>query len=386
MTHKRGWALAFLFSFATLFTVNFLTLTLSAQVDTIVIPAGTPEDNDLNTISNEHDAQKKVSMYQDFLQKYASNKAAVAYANWQLSQYYQSTGDLQKALQCGDEAVAGSPHNLDILTSQVTIAQQLKDNARIFNYSIQGGEAFNSIEKQPKPADMSDEQFASTVASQKEANKNAYDFFESAAFNGIAGENDAKTRMDYIDKFTITFPKSKMDEQVTSYAMLSLSQLQDNHRLISYAEKALAANPNNLPALLLLANNYVDSAEPGALAKAITYAQKAIVAAKAEDPAADKSQKTSAGVAHSVMGRAYAKQSKTLPSISELKSATGLLKGNDEQQYAVAAYYLGWDYAKLNKLTEARAVLNEAAGIPGPVQQPAKDLLTKVNTARAAGK
>jgi tetratricopeptide (TPR) repeat protein len=386
MTHKPGWALAFLFSFVSLFTFNPLAPTASAQVDTIVIPAGTPEDNDLNTIGNEHDAQKKVSMYQDFLQKYASNQPAVAYANWQLSQYYQSTGDLQKALECGDKAVAGSPHNLDILTSQVTIAQQLKDNAHIFSYSIQGGEAFNSIAKQPKPADMTDEQFASTVASQKEANKNAYEFVEGAAFNGIAGENDAKTRMDYIEKFTVTFPKSKMDEQVTSYAMLSLSQLQDNHRLISYAEKALAANPNNLPALLLLANNYVDSSEPGALAKAVTYAQKAIVAAKADDPAADKSQKISAGVAHSVMGRAYAKQSKTLPSLSELKSATALLKGNDEQQYAVAAYYLGWDYAKVNKLTEARAILNEAAAIPGPVQQPVKDLLTKVNTARAAGK
>lgn len=386
MTHKPGWALAFLFSFASLFTSNFLTQTLSAQVNTIVIPAGTPEDNDLNAIANEPDAQKKVSLYQDFLQKYASNQAAVAYANWQLSQYYQSTGDLQKAIDCGDKAVAGSPHNLDILTSQVTIAQQLKDNARIFSYSIQGGEAFNSIDKQPKPADMTDEQFASTVASQKDASKNAYDFFESAAFSGIAGENNAKTRMDYIDKFTVTFPKSKMDEQVASYAMLSLSQLQDNHRLISYAEKALAANPNNLPALLLLANNYVDSSEPGALAKAVTYAQKAIVAAKADDPAADKSQKISAGVAHSVMGRAYAKQSKTLPSISELKSATALLKGNDEQQYAVAAYYLGWDYAKVSKLTEARAILNDVAGIPGPVQQPVKELLTKVNTARAAGK
>ena len=386
MIHKPGWVLAFLFSIASLFTFNFLAPTLSAQVDTIVIPAGTPEDNDLNTIANEHDAQKKVSMYQDFLQKYSSNQAAVAYANWQLSQYYQSTGDLQKALECGDKAVGGSPHNLDILTSQVTIAQQLKDNAHIFSYSIQGGEAFNSIEKQPKPADMNDEQFASTVESQKDANKNAHDFFETAAVNAIASENDAKTRMDYIDKFTVTFPKSKMDEQVASYAMLSLSQLQDNRRLISYAEKALTANPNNLPALLLLANNYVDSSEPGALAKAVTFAQKAIVAAKADNPAADKSQKISAGVGHSVMGRAYAKQSKTLPSISELKSATALLKGNDEQQYAVAAYYLGWDYAKINKLTEARAVLNEAAGIPGPVQQPTKDLLTKVNTARAAGK
>src|SRR6185437_13050622 len=68
MTHKPGWALAFLFSFVSLFTFNPLAPTASAQVDTIVIPAGTPEDNDLNTIGNEHDAQKKVSMYQDFLQ------------------------------------------------------------------------------------------------------------------------------------------------------------------------------------------------------------------------------------------------------------------------------------------------------------------------------
>jgi hypothetical protein len=135
-----------------------------------------------------------------------------------------------------------------------------------------------------------------------------------------------------------------------------------------------------------MANNYVDSSEPGALAKAVTYAQKVIVAAKADDPAADKFQKTSAGVGHSVMGRVYAKQQKTIPSISELKSATALLKGNDEQQYAVAAYYLGWDYAKINKLSEARTVLSDAAVIPGPVQQPVKDLLMKVNSARAAGK
>jgi hypothetical protein len=357
-----------------------------AQVDTIVIPAGSPEDQELNTISAEQDNTKKVSMYEAFLQKYASNPAAIAYANWQLSQYYQGTGDTAKALDYGDKALAGSPRNLDILMSQVQIAQQAKDSARMFKYSIQGGDAFDSIEKQTKPADMNDEQFASTIASQKDANKNSYDFFENAAFNAIAAENDANTRMGYIEKFTDTFPKSKLNEQVTSYAMLSLSELHDNRRLLAYAQKALDADPNNLPALLLLANNYVDSSEPGALPKAVSYAQKAIVAAKADDPAADKSRKISAGVGHSVMGRAYAKQEKTLASITELKSATGLLKGQDEQQFAVAAYYLGWDYAKLNRLTEARTVLNEAMAIPGPVQQPAKELLTKVNSARAAGK
>jgi hypothetical protein len=134
----------------------------------------------------------------------------------------------------------------------------------------------------------------------------------------------------------------------------------------------------------MLANTYVEN--PGTAAKAVTYAQKAIVAAKADAPDADKSRKISAGIAHCVMGRAYANEGKTLPSIAELKSAIDLLKDQDEQQYTVAAYFLGWDYAKLNKLSDARAILTEAAAIPGPMQAPTKELLTKVNSAHATGK
>ena len=376
MTRSGSVLLAVLLSAASL---------LYAQVDKIVIPAGTPEDQALNAINNEQDAQKRLAMYQEFQEKFASNPVAVAYANWQLSQYYQTAGDLQKASEYGDKAAAGAPHNIDILVSEVTIAQALKDNAKTFKYAIQGGEAFDSIEKQSKPADVSDEQFASSITSSKEENQGSYDFFESAAFNSVALESDAKTRMDYIERFTPVFPKSKFDEQVASYAMLSLSQLKDDKRLNSYAEKALAANADNIPALLLLANAYVDGSEPGGAAKALTYAQRAIVAAKADDPAADKSKKISAGVAHSIAGRAYAKQEKTNLSITELKSATTLLKGQDDQQFAIAGYYLGWNYAKLSRLTEARSVLTDVAAIPGPVQATAKDLLTKVNTKRAAG-
>lgn len=370
------------------FAILALAFSLSTlalgQVERISIAAGTPEDQDLNAISNEQDAQKKISMYQDFLQKYASNPVAVAYANWQLSQSYQSAGDVQKAMECGEKAAAASPRNLDILTSVVQIAQQAKDNARVFKYSAQGGDAYDSIDKETKPADISDEQFASNKVSDKEAYKSAYEFFENSAFSAIAAETDAKTRMDEIDKFDATFPKSKLDDQIASYAMLSLSELKDNKRLIAYAEKALEGNPDNLPALLMLANVYVN--QPGGLPKATTYAQRAIVAAKADAPDADQSRKVSAGVAHSILGQVYAKQEKTTLSITELKSALALLKGRDEQQYAVAAYFLGWDYGKLNKLTEARAVLNEASSIPGPMQGPVKELLTKVNSARAAGK
>lgn len=355
-----------------------------AQIDTVTIAAGSPEDKELTGIGNEQDLEKKISMYQDFLQKYSSNQMAVAFGNWQLAQAYQAFGDLPKALEAGDKALASSPRNLDILSSLVGIVQQMHDNARVFKYSNQGGGIYNSIDKQTKPADVADDTFRSSIDAEKQNNKGVYQFFQNSAFSVIASETDAKARMAYIDQFTTTFPKSGLDDQLTSYAMMSLAEMQDNKRLIAYGEKVLSANPESQPALLMLANTYVQS--PETAAKAVPYAQKVIMLAKADDPAAASSDKVSAGIAHCVVGRAYALQGKNLPSIAELKTATTLLKGADEQQYSIAAYYLGWNYAKLNKLADARSILTEGAAIPGPMQGPIKDLLTKVNSARAAGK
>jgi tetratricopeptide (TPR) repeat protein len=357
-----------------------------AQLDKIVIPVGTPEDQALTAISNEQDTQKKLAMYQDFLQKFASNPVAVAFGNWQMSQAYQAAGDLQKALECGDKALAGSPHNLDILVSQASIAQQMKDDAKTFDYAVRGGELYNAIGKQAKPEGMSDSEFAERIKDEKTAAKSSDEFLETAAFNAIVGEADAKKRMAYIERFTPAFPNSRFQEQIASYAMMSLSDLKDTSRLIAYAEKTLAADPDNLPALLLLAGTYADDPKPGSVAKAVTYSQKAIAAAKADAPDADRTRKVSAGAAHSTLGYAYMKQDKTAAAIPELKSAAALLKGLDDQQYSIALYRLGFAYAKLNRTTEARDVLQEAVKISGPVQQPAQDLLAKVNAARAKGK
>lgn len=360
----------------------------SAQTDKIVIAAGTPEDHDLQAISNEPDATKKLAMYQDFVAKYASNPAAVAYGDWQISQAYQTTGDLSKALDYGDKALVGSPRNLDIVVSQANIAQQAKDNAKLMDYAAKGGEICSSISKPPKPAGMTDEEFSKQVAEDQSAAKNTCDFLESAGFNVIADESDAKKRMAYIEKYSVAFPDTKFQDQVSSYAMYTLGpgQLNDQARLFAYGEKTLAANPNSLPALLLLAGSYVDDGKPADVGRAIIYSQKAIAVAKADAPDADKSRKLSAGVAHSTLGYAYMKQDKTAPALPELKSAVILLKGQDDQQYSVALYRLGFAYAKLNKVGEAREVLTEAVKIPGPLQAMSQDLLTKVNAARAKGK
>jgi tetratricopeptide (TPR) repeat protein len=369
-----------------IFFVAFAVSTTQAQVDRIVIAAGSDQDHALQDITNEPDPQKKLAMYQAFVQKFSADPAAVAYGNWQISQAYQASGDLQKALDYGDKALAGSPHNLEIMVSQIGLAQQAKNNSKAMDYAAKGGEVCHSIGKEPKPDAMSDADFAEQVSQEKAAAQSTCDFLETSGFNAIATESDQNARMADIEKFTAAFPDSKFQDSVSSFALDALSQLKDNARMVAYAEKTLTANPNSLPALLLLANFYGDDSKPGSAAKAITYAQKVIDVAKGDAPDADKGRKVSAGVAHNTVGFAYLKQEKTASAIPELKTAAVLLKGQEDQQYARALYGLGFAYGKLNKLTEARDVLSEGAKIQSPWQPMSQQLLAKVNDARAKGK
>jgi tetratricopeptide (TPR) repeat protein len=369
-----------------IFFVAFAVSTTQAQVDRIVIAAGSDQDHALQDITNEPDPQKKLAMYQAFVQKFSADPAAVAYGNWQISQAYQASGDLQKALDYGDKALAGSPHNLEIMVSQIGLAQQAKNNSKAMDYAAKGGEVCHSIGKEPKPDAMSDADFAEQVSQEKAAAQSTCDFLETSGFNAIATESDPNARMADIEKFTAAFPDSKFQDSVSSFALDALSQLKDNARMVAYAEKTLTANPNSLPALLLLANFYGDDSKAGSAAKAITYAQKVIDVAKGDAPDADKGRKVSAGVAHNTVGFAYLKQEKTASAIPELKTAAVLLKGQEDQQYARALYGLGFAYGKLNKLTEARDVLSEGAKIQSPWQPMSQQLLAKVNDARAKGK
>jgi len=359
-----------------------------AQVDHIVIAAGTDEDHALQAISSEQDPAKKSAMYQDFVQKFSSNPQAVGFGNWQLAQAAQASGDFDKALDYGDKALAASPRNLDILVSQVSVAQQAKNNLKLIDYAAKGGEVCHSIAKQSKPEGMSDDDFKQKIMQEKAAAQNNCDFLETSGFNVITTEADPKSRMKEIEMYTAAFSDSKFSDQVSNYAMYTLGpgQLNDQARLVSFGEKILATDPNSVPALLLLASYYGEDKQPGSAAKAITYAQKVIDVSKADAPDADKSRKVAAGAAYNTIGWAYLKQEKTNPAITELKSASTLLKGQDDQQYARALYGLGFAYGKLNKLTEAREVLSEAVKIPGPLQSMSQDLLAKVNSARAKGK
>ena len=360
-----------------------LSLCAWPQNTPIVISAGTPEDKDLAAIGAENDGAKRIAAYQDFISRYSGNPAAVAYAEWQLSQQYLAAGDTAKAMEFGSKALAAYPNSLDVIQSQVSVAQAMKDNGKVVDFAVQGAGVYHSIAKQSKPAEMSEADWTSKIASDQSSAQNAYDFLETSAYNAIASEQDPNKRMTEIEKFTPAFPKSKFESQVSQLALYSLQQLNQPQRLVAYGEKALAANPNSVPTLLMMANAYVG--DPKEAAKAASYASRALTAIGPNPESGDKQKKSYAGLSHIMLGRAELNQEKLIPAVTDLKTATELLQDDpaDQQQ---ALYYLGYAYAKQNKKADAVASLQKAASIDGPYAAPAKEMLAKISAAGAAKK
>ncbi len=361
-----------------LICVSLFSLSVWSQNTSIVIPAGTPEDKDLSVIAAESDAQKRIAAYQEFLKKYADNKPATAYAEWQLSQQYLAAGDTAQALEYGNKAVDAYPNNLDIIMSQASVAQAMKDNGKVVDYAVQGAGVFHSIAKQPKPADVPDSEWTTRISNEQSSAQNAYDFLETSAYNAISSEQDPNKRMAEIEKYTPAFPKSKFDDQITQLALYSLRQLNQPQRVIAYGEKTLATNPDSIPTLLMMADAY--AGDPKEAAKAATYANKVITLVGPNPPSDAKTKRSYAGLAHTTLGRAELNQEKLVPAVADFKTAVVLLQ-DDPQDQQPALFYLGYAYAKQNHKADAVASLQKAAAISGPYQGPAKDMLAKVSAA-----
>lgn len=358
-----------------------------SQVTSIVIKAGSPEDIDLQQIGTISDLDKRTQAYKDFVQKYAANPEAAVYGDWQLSQTLAAENRQAEALTYGDKALALQPHNMEILMSQANTALQMKDDAKVFGYAEHAGQAFNSIGTAPKPKDVSDATYEALNADDRHANQPTYEYMQALAYNVIAGEKDAKQRMDYIQRFNGAFPDSKYQDQVGEFAILTLQSLSDTSSAVSYGEMVLQQNPKNLPTLLMMASAYIENDKNLNLEKGIAYARRAVEVANPDDAAADAQRRLSGGLGYAALGYAYMKQKNEAgvpnasAAIPELKHAALLLKEN-RSAAAPVLYELGRACATLHRYEEARAALNEAAAVPGPAQEPARTLLAKLPASR----
>lgn len=366
-----------------------LVLTLSvvalAQVDRIVIPAGTPEDQAMQAINAEKDSAKKAGMWQEFVNNFSSNAQAVAFGNWQLSELYQTNGDSAKALEAGMKAAEAQPNNIDILVSVAGLARQMKNGEVVVNCAVKGGTAFNGIAKQPKPEGLTDEKFAERVKGDQDLARQGYEYLEAVALDAIGSETDAKKRMGYIERFMAAFPGSRFEEQIGQLSIYTLSQLNDPARLAAFGDNLLKTNPNSVGTLVLLAAAFVENENATYVAQGEGHARKALELLKTQQQADPKKQSLYSGLAHSSLGLALIKQSKSALAVPELKAATTELK-DDPTPYSTALYRLAFAYVNSKKYAEAKAVLKDGVAVQGPYQAACKEMLGKLEASSAKAK
>jgi len=346
----------------------------------IVIPAGSPEDKALTDISQQSDQAKRIGMLEDFVKQYASNPAAVAYGNWQLSQQYM-TSEPAKALDYGDKALGAMPDVLDILQTQADLAQQTKNYEKVVDYATRAAVVINGIGKQAKPEGVSDADFQAQIAQEKNTAAPVYEYLAAAAYNAMAAEPDLKKRIAEITRFNEAFAGSKLAENSTVLAVATYEELNDMPHLIEFGEKALAANPKNATLLTLLANAFAEDPKGTNLAKADTYSRQAIELMKTDTSGPEATRKINEGFAHQILGYTLLRQDKTTAAIGELKIASTMLK-EDPAKYSITLYRLGFAYAKEKQYVPAKQVLSEAVNVKGPFQDASRELLAKVSAAK----
>lgn len=360
--------------------VALCSLPAVAQVQSIVIAAGTPEDAAIQSISKEGDDGKRLALWEEFVGKFASNPAAVAYGNSQIAQHYLNGGDAAKALVYGDKAMAAVPNNLDILMSQTMAAQQLKDSEKMLHYAALGGKAIAGIKKAAAPPEITAEDWATRVRAQREAVQQPFEFFDGAAYNAVAGEQNGKRRIAFAQQYEDAFPEGAYVDPVHQLVITSLLQANDFAALAKYGEAALKSNPNNVGTLSLLAYALAEDPNPKNpyLLRAMEHARKAVELGKADAPETERSIKLSVGLAHEALGYALMKQEKTAAAIAEFKSASHLLK-DDPGSHEVVLFRMGYAYAKLKRQAEARELLNQVIAMKGPFEGQARKVLAQMS-------
>ena len=112
----------------------------------------------------------------------------------------RGSGRNAKALESGDKALALYPNDLDIVVSQINIAQATKNYGRWSTMPCKA--ATSSI---PSQSSQSRRMFLMPTGKRASANeqedaRSSYEYVETAAYNAIASEQDASKRMSYIEK------------------------------------------------------------------------------------------------------------------------------------------------------------------------------------------
>jgi hypothetical protein len=346
-------------------------LSLHAQEkQNFVINVGTPEGQMLQSLGQETDDARKISIAQDFLAKYPKNEAA-GWVAAQLESSLLAQKDYDKVLQAADAAYANGP-DMDAAYFALKAAVEKGDAATVKTWSARTAEAAAKAAAASKAA--TDEE----GKHQAEYSKEVGEYAEYALYV-VALKAPPKEEVDLVDTLIKQNPRSQYLPEVATSYFAALGKAGEGAKACPAADKM--AVDKNAEAMLYAA----DCAWRGNRSQSvISYAAKASEAlntrAKREGvPEGEWAAQKSAllGTAEFYTGIGYTMEMRFGPANKALKASLGAIKSN-QGLYAIALFDLGLANYSLGKplgdraqMREGLKYFQESAGISGPMQDQA---------------
>jgi tetratricopeptide (TPR) repeat protein len=346
------------------------------------VHAGSPEDKALDEISAATDPAQKFALIDKFMADFGQGDMAVI-ANELYVSYYSDAKNYAKMAEYSQKILALDANNFNATLHLARAEAELGNTAPLFD----AGEKMNAIivryKAQTPPPDSIVDLWKSNHDQALADQHDQIEYVQNLLANVVFRAQSPSDRAAYGEQFASSFPDSPYAASCGALAAGAYQQLQNFPKMIAAGEKALSLDPNNTDALLLLADYYSEKGQE--LDKADAYAKKAIAllgaAKKPESISDDQWQKQisfQTGLAWSADGQVLINRNNLEGAASAFQKASPLLKGN-KLYYARNLYRLGFTYARMKKVPEATAALNEAASFDTPFKALAQQTLQQLS-------
>lgn len=366
--------------------VSFAITTSAQLVKSATTKAGTPEDKALDEISNTTDPAQKLALIDKFQADYGQGEFAALALDLHVS-YYSDAKDYAKVADYAQKILALDPDNFAAVVHLAHAYSELHNPGAMMDTLEKMSAILTRYKAQSAPADAASD-WKSLHDQSLSDQQPQIEYVQSLVANGIFVDTNPAERAALADRYATACPDAAYAPMAESLAATSYQQTQDSPHMIAAAEKAVSMNPNSIDMLLLLADTYSSSGKN--LDKASDYAKKALQLlpdAKKPDGIPDDQWKKQitlqTGVAWSALGQVQINKNDLNGAVASFQKASPLLKA-DTPTYARNLYRLGFTYARLQKIPEAKAALTEAVSYNTPFKALAKQTLDQLGNAPPA--
>jgi tetratricopeptide (TPR) repeat protein len=352
---------------------------------------GSPEDKLMLAVNGTDDVNAKIAALEKFAQEHSDSNYAPC-VDQLLTKNYVKLKEYDKAIAAGQKAVATNHLDVsfleDLLQAYIGSGNASDDAFDVIAKAAPQIKAetvvFTRINETPEQIEQAKQ------GALKQA-KSDTDYIVYAFLNLFPRVTDPNRRIKILDQFSQAYPevvKERAGNFNYRYAV-AYAQINQPDKSAEYAEKAIAADPNKIEALNLVAYSYAFRV-PAKRDTAAEYANRVVTliptVKKPEGMSDDQfktQQNTQEGMAHLTLG--YLNLVKNASShhvagaVQEFQKAADLLATDPELQ-GEAYYFLGFAYETLYPAEhhKALAALENSVKLQSSMQGQARELLGKV--------